>query len=173
MKSITIVARPKLVALVACIAVVLLSGCSHTAQSSTGDASTNALPVPAPTAAGEGSGTPHLGQPAAAPASSFSSIPGHIDIGTGASLTPTPDLDAKIAKLQKGGGSKKELSFLYTQRAIRRMMDAQASPHVKYPAALEDFRTAVKLDPTNKEAVNNKNLIESIYRSMGRPIPST
>lgn len=159
----------------ACVAIALLSGCSRSGQSSAGNAS-NAIPVPAPTgtAASTGAGqasAPEPAAPTAATGSGFSSVPGHMDIGSGASLTPTHDLDSKIAQLQKYGGSKKELAFLYTKRGDERMMDPQASPHVKYPAALDDFRKAVALDPTNREAVNNKNLIEAIYRSMGRSIP--
>lgn len=42
---------------------------------------------------------------------------------------------------------------------------------VKYRRALELYREALKLDPENKEAGNNKDMIERIYRQMGRPIP--
>ena len=43
---------------------------------------------------------------------------------------------------------------------------------VKYRKALEFYREALKLDPTNKEAKNNKDMIEGIYKQMGRPIPN-
>lgn len=141
-------------------ALAILAGCSHSDK--TGQSQSPAIPLPPPTT------NAPANQPAA---SNFSSVPGHMDIGSGTSLTPTPDLDSKIAQLAKSGGSKKELSLLYTKRGMERMMDAQASPHVKYPAALQDFRKAAKLDPTNDQAVNSKKLIESIYISMGRPIP--
>jgi hypothetical protein len=95
-----------------------------------------------------------------------------MDIGTGAALTPTPQFDSQISQLGKAGGSKKQLSQVYTKRGMERMMDQQASPHLKYPAALDDFRHAAALDPQNKVAANNMKLIESIYQSMGRPIPS-
>ncbi|MDR3708937.1 MAG: tetratricopeptide repeat protein [Capsulimonadaceae bacterium] len=99
--------------------------------------------------------------------------PGHgsMDLGKAPEVTPTAELDAKIAKMEKTGGSKQELSLLYSERGGARMMDNQASPHVKYRAALQDYRHALKLDPNNKDAANNKALIESIYRGMGRPIP--
>jgi len=94
-----------------------------------------------------------------------------MDMGSSTSLTPTPQLDAKIAQLEKSGGSAKQLSALYALRGDERMMDAKASPQIKYPSALSDYAKAVKLDPANKPAANNKALIESIYRGMGRPIP--
>lgn len=41
----------------------------------------------------------------------------------------------------------------------------------KYPKALRLYREVLKIEPKNGEALENKNRIESIYRSMGRPIP--
>ena len=45
------------------------------------------------------------------------------------------------------------------------------APNVKYPGALKLFREALKVDPTNKDALQSKDLIESIYKQMKRPIP--
>ncbi len=45
------------------------------------------------------------------------------------------------------------------------------TPKDKYPRALNLYREALKIDPKNKEALENKKLIEDIYRQMGRPIP--
>ncbi|MBS1705952.1 MAG: hypothetical protein JST40_08765 [Armatimonadetes bacterium] len=45
------------------------------------------------------------------------------------------------------------------------------TPKDKYPKALKLYREALKVDPNNKEAKNNAELIESIYKQMGRPIP--
>lgn len=42
---------------------------------------------------------------------------------------------------------------------------------VKYKKALYLYREALKIDPSNKEAKENASMIESIYKSMGRPIP--
>lgn len=44
-------------------------------------------------------------------------------------------------------------------------------PKAKYPRALKLYREALRLDPKNKEALQNKRMIEDIYRSMNRPIP--
>ena len=52
------------------------------------------------------------------------------------------------------------------------MMADSLEPHVKYPGALKLYREALKVDPNNGEAKNNKDLIEGIYKQMGRPIPN-
>jgi len=129
-------------------AVALICGCHKTVSTS--------APIPVPPPIGQ---APHA--------------QGHqdMDLGKAPTVTATSDLDAKIAKLEKAGGSKKELSELYSQRGNARMMDNQASPHVKYIAALHDFRHALQLYPGNKQAAQNKTLIETIYKGMGRPIP--
>lgn len=44
-------------------------------------------------------------------------------------------------------------------------------PREKYRGALSLYREALKLAPKNEEALENKKLIEDIYKSMGRPIP--
>lgn len=45
------------------------------------------------------------------------------------------------------------------------------TPKQKYPQALRLYREALKLDPKNEIALNNKKMIESIYKSMNRPVP--
>ena len=127
------------------------------------------IPLPAPSGPATAQPTTSAQSPGGPAASSHMA---GMDTGSSASLTPTPDLDAQIAKLQKSGGAAKDLSVLYAQRGDKRMMDNQASPHVKYAAALSDFRKAIALDPTNKHAASNKLMIEAIYKGMGRPIPT-
>ncbi len=51
------------------------------------------------------------------------------------------------------------------------MNSGALTPREKYPAALNLYREALKLDPKNKEALNNSQMIAEIYKSMGRPIP--
>jgi tetratricopeptide (TPR) repeat protein len=51
------------------------------------------------------------------------------------------------------------------------MTSPALTPKEKYPKALALFREALKVDPKNKVALENKNMIEQIYKSMGRPIP--
>ncbi|MCW5935881.1 MAG: hypothetical protein KIT11_01055 [Fimbriimonadaceae bacterium] len=45
------------------------------------------------------------------------------------------------------------------------------TPKDKYPKALRLYREVLTVDPKNKHALENKKLIEDIYRSMNRPIP--
>lgn len=45
------------------------------------------------------------------------------------------------------------------------------APKEKYPVALRVFREVLKADPKNEEARQSVDTIESIYTSMGRPIP--
>lgn len=42
---------------------------------------------------------------------------------------------------------------------------------LKYKKALGLYREALKIDPNNEEAKNNSQMIVSIYKSMGRPVP--
>jgi len=63
----------------------------------------------------------------------------------------------------------------YVQATIKLATDTMGSnsleSKVKYPAALRLYREALKVDPTNKDAMDYKNLIEGIYKQMGRPVP--
>lgn len=52
------------------------------------------------------------------------------------------------------------------------MFDANLSPKKKYRTALQRYRRVLELDPNNKEAAENKQQIEDIYKSMGMPIPN-
>jgi hypothetical protein len=51
------------------------------------------------------------------------------------------------------------------------MFEANLSPKKKYKPALQRYRRVLELDPSNKEANENKQQIEDIYKSMGMPIP--
>ena len=87
-----------------------------------------------------------------------------------APLTPTPELD-KAIQTAEAKGDKKAIGAAYASRGYSRMMDDDAGQRIKYRKALEDFRVALKNDPTNAKAKDNKAIIESIYTSMGLPIP--
>lgn len=87
-----------------------------------------------------------------------------------APLTPTAEMDKKIVETEKGG-DKKAVAAAYAARGTFRMNDAAAGTKIKYKAALADYRKALAADPTNAEAKDSKAMIESIYKSMGRPVP--
>lgn len=51
------------------------------------------------------------------------------------------------------------------------MFSQEVDTKVKYKKALQYYREVVKVDPANKQAQENADLIVSIYKSMGRPVP--
>ena len=53
------------------------------------------------------------------------------------------------------------------------MTSTTLAPKAKYPHALRLFREVLVIDPKNRSAMKNKELIEGIYKSMGRPIPKS
>lgn len=95
------------------------------------------------------------------------------------------DTKAELAKLEKSYKASKaayvkkpkdaNLKKKYVQATVdfgtATMMSGDLTPKVKYPGALKLYREALKVDPKNKVALENKKMIEDIYRSMGREIP--
>lgn len=136
-----------------------------------GETATGAVAAsPAPDGGGA---TANPAAPGGADAPVSAGGPGGPMMGMGdasAPLTPTPELDKKIDALEKGG-DKKALAAAYADRGYARMTDDAAGARVKYRAALEDFRRSLELDPANAKSLENKKMIEDIYRSMGRPVP--
>jgi hypothetical protein len=53
------------------------------------------------------------------------------------------------------------------------VMNGSGPPRVKYGKALDLYNEALKLDHNNEEAKNNRDLILSIYKQMGRTPPSS
>lgn len=151
----------------------IAAGCGSKQPEYVAASSPNA--APATSHLTEADTSPATGAPSAAGSQSQPpgvSMPPGMSVGTGGSLTPTPQLDAKIASLEKSGKDKKALAAAYADRGDERMMDDPASPRIKYRAALQDYRQALKYDPSNVQAKANKAMIEAIYRKMGRPIPT-
>jgi tetratricopeptide (TPR) repeat protein len=85
--------------------------------------------------------------------------------------------DEAIAQLETAGRTKpspevkKALVDAYLAKADFYMNDAATPPRVKYPVALRSYRAALKLDKDNVKAKQNIATIESVYKSMGRPVP--
>jgi hypothetical protein len=93
----------------------------------------------------------------------------------GASGPDTSALDAQIeqaeAKAKAAGATaadKKAAAEAYLARANVLMF---AGSPMLYKFALRDFRRTLKYDPANALALERKQEIERIYKSMGRPIP--
>lgn len=163
--------------------VLFVAGCSSNTtpadtNSTTADNSAIQAPegtvVPTPNTSEAPSTTaPQTGAPDASstqsPGAKMPQVPPGMSMGNGAVLPASPALDKQIAALQNG--DKKKLAQAYASRGSLRMNDPNAGPRVKYRAALEDYRLALKADPKNPEALANKKQIEDIYKMMGRPIP--
>jgi tetratricopeptide (TPR) repeat protein len=82
-----------------------------------------------------------------------------------ATLEPALKAKPKSVEVQK------TLSEAYTGKADVLMNNAALPPRQKYPEALRSFRKAVELDKENKKAKEGAEMIEGIYKQMGRPVP--
>ena len=97
------------------------------------------------------------------------------DSGSERSLADTAELDARIKKAAEkakapgaGAADKKAAAEAYLARG--NVYYSAGQPRL-YKYALADFRQVLKYDPENDEAKGKVDTIESIYKSMGRPIP--
>jgi hypothetical protein len=100
-------------------------------------------------------------------------------------MAPETATDPKADELSKGAydfeaNYKKDNSDAVKTQLIQKhmaagnylMFEANLSPKKKYKPALKHYRRVLELDPSNVEATRNKQQIEDIYTSMGRPIPN-
>lgn len=80
---------------------------------------------------------------------------------------------AKTAGEKAKPGSPKQKAYIDATVAYGNcvLVSPVLTPKEKYPKALSLYREALKVDPKNKVALENKNMIEQIYKSMNRPIP--
>lgn len=67
--------------------------------------------------------------------------------------------------------SKQRFIQLNDKLANDTMMAQSLTPHEKYTKALRLYRYSMKVDPQDSEASKWVHEIESIYKSMGKPIP--
>lgn len=58
-----------------------------------------------------------------------------------------------------------------TQLADTYMTILGLAPKQKYPNALKYYREVLKIEPKNKHAQDSANIIISIYKSLGKPVP--
>ncbi len=78
---------------------------------------------------------------------------------------------AAYTKAPKNANAKKAYVAATMKLASTVLVSPALGPKDKYPKSLRLFREAYKVDPTNKEAKSQIDLIEGIYKQMGRPIP--
>lgn len=78
---------------------------------------------------------------------------------------------AAYKKAPKSAAAKKAYAASLANLAHATMLDQSIPPRTRYPSALKMANQALKLDPTNKTAKDDKKAIESAYKSMGRPVP--
>lgn len=78
-------------------------------------------------------------------------------------------LEKDVAAIEKKGDAKATAAAkVQLGEAI---MQTNRPPRKMYPAALAEFRAALKLDPDNEKAKQWVGMIESIYQGMKRDIP--
>jgi tetratricopeptide (TPR) repeat protein len=80
---------------------------------------------------------------------------------------------AEFEKAPEDNAIKAKFVDLSLQLAYDAMMSEELSAREKYPKALALYREVLKVEPENKEASDWKTQIEDIYRSMGRPVPTS
>jgi len=80
-------------------------------------------------------------------------------------------LDAAYKQTPKDPALLKALANAHLKFGDSYMYSEQLPPMQKYPNALRQYRQVLVYDKTNAVAKKNVDMIESIYNSMGRPIP--
>ena len=95
---------------------------------------------------------------------------------TGKPPVETPELDEKIekaeAKARAAGASAADKQAAAAAHMARGNYYYNAQDTRLYRYALGDFRRALRYEPGNAEAKEKIEMIESIYRSLGRPVPN-
>jgi hypothetical protein len=80
---------------------------------------------------------------------------------------------AKAAYLKNKTNAKLRQAYIDTSMAAGKAyrITPAVGSRVKYPKSLRYFREVRKVDPKNKDAIMYIEEMESIYRSIGKPIP--
>lgn len=160
------------------VAIAALSACASNEQQSSNQATTNTAtakttaPTTSPSTATANNELPiapaHGGGTTAPASSNTTAAPEATGIDTSA-------LDAKIAKAEEKAKSpsatqadKLAAAAAYLERADIFM---NAGKPTLYKYALRDYRRTLRYQPDNKQAQDSSNMIVSIYKSMGRPVP--
>ncbi len=87
-------------------------------------------------------------------------------------------LEAAAAKLEKSAGKSKDekvknkVADAYYVAGHTAMVSEKLGRRQKYVLALKHFRKSLTFNPKHVQAKQEKETIEAIYKSMGRPIPN-
>jgi hypothetical protein len=154
--------------LLSAVGLTLVIGCAKPEQADNAAAPPPGGPGANPMASPGPPGGP--GAPAGAPAGGAGSAE------TGEAPHPAlakkvSDLEAAYAKDPSDAATRKQLVSATYDYGHTVMTDPDLSPRIKYRTALKQFRRVLELDPTHQQATSEKEMIEKIYRQMGRPIP--
>jgi hypothetical protein len=76
-----------------------------------------------------------------------------------------------LAKAPNSAKAKKDFTTIGAAYGHESMVSPVLTPRVKYPQALHIYREVLKVDPNQKTAKSESELIISIYKQMGRPVP--
>jgi len=89
-----------------------------------------------------------------------------------AKLSTQRDASKTAMYKHPGNASYRHAFVLINDRFANKTMNASwMTPHDKYSKALRLYRVSLNLDPHDPDAKQWVDMIESIYKSMGRPIP--
>jgi tetratricopeptide (TPR) repeat protein len=80
-------------------------------------------------------------------------------------------LEPDVAADSKDVAAKALMASALFSAGETNMLDPNLPPMRKYPAALRYFRRVLQFDKNNAKAKSNIDMIEGIYKSMGRPVP--
>ncbi len=80
-------------------------------------------------------------------------------------------LEKQLKAKPKDAALRNKVADAYYLLGHDMMMSPILDRKVKYRGALANFRIALKYNPKQSQAAGEKNMIEAIYRQMGRPIP--
>ena len=78
---------------------------------------------------------------------------------------------AGLAKSPKNAKAKADFASIGAAYGHESMVSPVLDPKVKYRQALKVYREVLKVDPNQPVAKKESELIISIYKSMGRPVP--
>jgi hypothetical protein len=86
-------------------------------------------------------------------------------------LQQVEQLESAYQQSPADAGVKARLIATKYDYATALMADPQVRPMEKYPTALKAFKEILAMEPEHAKAAEQKQVIEDIYRSMGRPVP--